>query len=218
MKKFLYSAMILSLAFATSCDNNNADKPKTWDTALGKAGFATDSIWTISGNGITQEWSDAVQASDCSDKNTFSGYNSETSSYNVDCRSNPGQKGDLFSWRAVTEVENLCPEGWRVPDSADFRNLDIALGFSGENRYSSEVNGHSSQAQLDRYFSDWGDAYGGGCGSLGSLYGQGLFGVYWSLSEDSADVGFGLYFCTNGVIYPQNWYYKGIGITLRCIR
>jgi len=54
-------------------------------------------------------------------------------SFLIDCRSNPGQKGDLFSWRAVSELKDvLCPYPWRVPTVQDFIDLDIALGGTGE--------------------------------------------------------------------------------------
>ncbi|MCL2026854.1 MAG: Ig-like domain-containing protein [Bacteroidales bacterium] len=189
-----------------------------WETSLGKASFATDSTWKIPGNGITQEWSDAVQTVDCSSKATFSGWNSTTSSYNVDCRSNPYQKGDLFSWHAVAEVENICPDGWRIPDSADFRNLDIALGFNGQNRYQETVNDTSWQVQLDTYLTTWGGTYGGLCTSVGSLYNQDFSEVYWSQSENNTDLGFRFTFDTNGHIYPQGWGNKGYGRSLRCVR
>ena len=221
MKKLFYSAMILSLAFATSCDKKDDDKPvepKTWDTSLGKASFATDSTWTISNGTITQTWSDAVQTIDCSNKTTFDGGDYMTSSYNVDCRSNPGQKGDLFSWRAVKEVVGICPQGWRVPDTADFRNLDIALGFNGQNRYQETINGHSWHDQLDAYLTIWGGCYGVSCYSDGLLSGQGFSGIYWSQSEGSADSVILLGFNTNGNIDPQGWGNKGSGFALRCVR
>ncbi|MCL2028326.1 MAG: fibrobacter succinogenes major paralogous domain-containing protein [Bacteroidales bacterium] len=222
MKKILYSAMILSLAFATSCEKKDDNKPKTWDTSLGKASFATDNTWKIpAANGApAQEWSDAVQTDSCSSKTVFSGYNSATGSYNVDCRSNPGQKGDLFSWRAVKVVVGICPQGWRVPDTADFRNLDIALGFNSENRYQQTINGHSWQAQLDAYFTTWGGAYGGFCHPNGSLSGQGFNGIYWSQSEHNAGNGLGMDFTTAGYVNPQSWINKnkGYGFSLRCVR
>ncbi|MCL2027030.1 MAG: Ig-like domain-containing protein [Bacteroidales bacterium] len=189
----------------------------TWETSLGKASFATDFTWKISGNSITQEWSDAVQTVDCSSKTTFSGGNS-TSGFNIDCRSNPGQKGDLFSWRAVKEVAEICPDGWRVPTSQDFIDLDIALDFNGQNRYQETVKDTSWQVQLNTYLTIWGGAYGGSCYSDGSLLNQGFFGIYWSQSESSTALGFLLSFNTGGYIYPQNWGSKGSGYVLRCVK
>ena len=188
-----------------------------WETSLGKASFATDFTWKISGNSITQEWSDAVQTVDCSSKTTFSGGNS-TSGFNIDCRSNPGQKGDLFSWRAVKEVAEICPDGWRVPTSQDFIDLDIALDFNGQNRYQEMVKDTSWQVQLNTYLTIWGGAYGGSCYSDGSLLNQGFFGIYWSQSESSTALGFLLSFNTGGYIYPQNWGSKGSGYVLRCVK
>ena len=221
MKKLIYFAMILALAFV-SCkkEDKPITVPESWETGLGVASFVTDQTWTVSGNGIKQIWSDAVQTVDCGNKTSFDGGNSETGAYNIDCRSNnsffPNYKGDLFSWRAVTEVQNLCPEGWRVPTVQDFTDLDIALGFNGENREPTEVNGHSWQDQLDTYLTTWGGAYGGLC-SDGWLYNQDFSGAYWSQSEDSADNGFSMHFRTSGRVYPQGSGTKRLGYTLRCI-
>ena len=214
MKQILYSAMILSLAFAISCDKNNDDKPVEPKTSLGKASFATDSTWKIpAANGaLAQEWSDAVQTDSCSHKTTFDGGDYMTSSYNVDCRSNPNYKGDLFSWRAVAEVEGICPDGWRVPTTEDFQNLDKLLGGTGDNHYD------GTTTQVDKYINTWGGAYGGRCYSDGSLTNQGLRGVYWSQSESSAANGFRMDFTTDGIVTPQFWNPKDSGFSLRCVQ
>jgi len=222
MKKLLTSffALTLSVVFV-SCNNNanigfkvEVQAFGSWDTSLGMASFATDSVWIISGNGITQIWSDAVQTVYCSGKETYEGLG------RIDCRSNPNQKGDLFSWCAVFQL-NLCPDGWRIPDSADFRNLDIALGGNGQYRYQETVNGHSLETQLNWYTGTWGGAFGGICWDDGSLRGQGSSGVYWSQSDsDKPSGGFRLVFDTDGVVIPQDWGDKvyGFGFSLRCIR
>ena len=204
MKNILFYAMILSLVFATSCKKNK-DIP-IWDTSLGKASFATAQTWKISGNSITQVWSDAVEIIDA--KDTYYGGNS-TGGYIIDFRSNPGQKGSLFSWRAVAEVENICPAPWRVPTMDDFINLDKAMGGTGEYREDLDfVN--------TKYLGLWGGAFGGSCYLDGTLNSQGSYAYYWSATEynmGARHLGFG----TNG-ISPQNWLSKYNGFTLRCVR
>ncbi|MCL2413320.1 MAG: fibrobacter succinogenes major paralogous domain-containing protein, partial [Bacteroidales bacterium] len=124
MKKIFLILIIVTITFFPALIN-----AQTWSTALGNASFATDSTWRISGNGITQMWSDVVQTDFCSNKTEFSGVDLTTATFRVDCRSNPARKGDFFSWQAVYELRNeLCPSPWRVPTAEDFRNLDIALG------------------------------------------------------------------------------------------
>jgi len=204
MKKIIYSAMILSLMLATSCSKNKDDG--TWNTSLGKARFATAQTWVISGNGITQVWSDAVEIIGAED--TYNGGN-ETDGFRIDFRSNPDYKGNLFSWRAVVETANICPAPWRVPTVDDFINLDKAMGGTGEYREDLDfVN--------TKYLGLWGGAFGGSCYLDGTLNSQGSYAYYWSATEynmGARHLGFG----TNG-ISPQNWLSKYNGFTLRCVR
>jgi uncharacterized protein (TIGR02145 family) len=215
--KILYSAMILLLVVVVSCDKNykTASTPTTWKTSLGRASFATDSTWTIvsTDSTIIQVWSDAVQTDSCSGKTTFNGGSS--SSYRIDCRSNPGHKGDLFSWRAVAEVENICPRGWRVPAREDFVNLDIAMGGNGENRGWEEMGQFLEDTYLNP--SVWGGTRGGffHLGSLDDFSNTRVF-FYWSQTEH-IDNGFSLYFIT-GSLAPQGTSRKNYGLPLRCVR
>ncbi|MCL2413657.1 MAG: fibrobacter succinogenes major paralogous domain-containing protein [Bacteroidales bacterium] len=211
MKKLITTLIIaMSVVVFVSCNN------KTWYTALGNASFATDKIWTISGNGITQIWSDAVQTDYCSNKTSFDGGDFRTSTFNIDCRSNPEFSGDLFSWQAVYELrDELCPYPWRVPTMEDFVDLDIALGGTGRWRQATAEN---AQFVVDNYINRWGGAFGGICGSNGTLHNQGLWGHYWSLSDENVDFGFRLRFTKPGLISPEDVDGKGAGFSLRCIR
>ena len=182
MKKFTTSILVLALSLGVFA------QPNTWPSTLGNVSFATDSTWTISGNGIFQIWSDAVQTDSCSNRTEFDGgcgnivigYN-----FNIDCLSNPGQKGDLFSWQAVYELRyELCLYPWRVPTKQDFIDLDIAFGGTGRLR-----NGRI-QFVTDNYINRWGGTYAGTskkntiCGQV-LLTGQGLFASYWSQSQST---------------------------------
>ena len=211
MKKLIYFAMILALAFVSSCKK---DKIETlvvphWETELGLASFATNQIWTITGRDIIkgtdreikQVWSDAVQTTICSNKTSYDGYN-ETG-HNVDCRSNPGQKGDFFSWRAVAEVENLCPEGWRVPTSQDFFDLHSAVTVKND--------GYDNYRQLliDR----WGATLNGYCSGSGGIYPNPDKGFYW-MELGSMVLGDFFYHGESNPYFPD----FSVGHALRCIR
>ncbi|MDR0437156.1 MAG: hypothetical protein LBH22_02500 [Bacteroidales bacterium] len=209
MKKLLMSFFALTLSFGGFAQQFN----------LGKVSFATDSVWTISGNGITQIWSDAVQTDSCSHKTSFDGGTWQTLIFNIDCRSNPDYKGDLFSWRAVNELKDkFCPHPWRVPTRQDFVNLDIVLGGNGQNRFQQLVNADSGQTPLDNYINRWDGAYGGNIGVGGSLIAQGLWANYWSQTEDDATSVRILIFSANGYINPQGAFFKNNGFSLRCVR
>jgi uncharacterized protein (TIGR02145 family) len=189
----------------------------TWNTSLGLASFATTQTWTIG----SQTWSDAVQTVDCSNSSSFNGGDWVSSSFNIDCRSNPGQKGDLFSWRAVSEVAELCPEGWRVPTAEDFKNLDIAMGGTGENRWGEGY----AQFVTDNYIGRWGGAYGGSCAADGTINSQRSSAAYWSLSVSETNTNWGLnlnfeinFMGSLDFVNPQGHDNKSSGLTLRCVR
>jgi uncharacterized protein (TIGR02145 family) len=184
---------------------------------LGQVSFKTSQTWTISGNDITQEWSDVVMASGCK-KDNFNG--GSTSVFNADCRQNPGY-GDLFSWVAVNTYKNeLCPNGWRVPTAQDFIDLDIAMGGTGNNR------DNALQFINDNYLNSerWGGNFGGSTSitNIGVLVGQGSSADYWSLSEYNAERAFTLGFRATGNIYLSTGSDIGInknyGVSLRCVR
>jgi len=189
----------------TTTDGNKTAACAVTVNLLGQVSFKTSTIWTIpAAHGLPkQEWSDVVMASGAK-KNGFNGDI-------ADCRQNPGY-GDLFSWEAVnTYKDQLCPAPWRVPSMQDFIDLDKLMGGTGEYRPDlTFVN--------DKYLALWGGAFGGNCGSVGALGGQGSWAHYWSATEFSAPNARHLYFDTSGVIYPQLWFNKNYGLTLRCVR
>jgi hypothetical protein len=175
-----------------------------WDTSLGTVSFATPQTWTVE----NQVWSDAVQATNCN-KTTYNGGSS--GSFNSDCRSNPGQKGDLFSGCAVTRFQNqLCRTPWRVPTVQDFVNLDIALGGTGIFQ--------QNLTHLNKYLNSWGGTYGGFCHENGDRSSPGSVATYWSQSEFNADSMFTLWLFTPFLINPEHGFHKAYGASLRCVR
>jgi len=188
-----------------------------WGDSLGIVSFHSNQEWTIEGNGITQIWSDAVTATNCQ-KADFEG-EADTFSFNADCRTNPNFPGDFFSWCAVVRfADELCPYPWRVPTREDFRNLDIALGGTGENRFTNSSNIATTEFVIENYINRWGGAFGGNSALIEKLDNQNFRGVYWSLTE--ADISFGhhLFFNVLGTIFPQDVWDKSRGLKLRCIR
>jgi len=201
------TALLFIVSVALSA--NVFARQNTWTSALGNVSFTTDSTWTISGNGIFQVWSDAVQTDYCSNKTEFSGGGCGRP-FRVDCRSNlGGKKGDLFSWKAVYELrKELCPYPWRVPTKQDFIDLDIALGGTGENRRG-DVEFVDS-----KYLGRWGGSLSGN--TIGN---QGIAGSYWSQTKDAFGFAYNLSFSINGgFVSPQISTMKTNGFSLRCVR
>ncbi len=180
---------------------------------FGTVSFASATTRTITGNGITQVWSDAVTATGCQ-KTAFNGGSS--GAYRIDCRSNPSYPGDLFSWCAVAKyASTLCPAPWRVPTEDDFINLDKALAGPGSNRTgaSSELPKYTGKGT-----NQWGGAYGG-FSNAGSLSQQGSHAYYWSQTEYLVDRAYYLYVDSTGYIYPHSILnFKQFGFPLRCVR
>ena len=194
----------------TTTDGNKTAACAVTVNLLGKVSFRTTTIKTIpAANGVDkQEWSDVVMASGAK-KDSYQGFADGV--YRADCRQNPPY-GDLFSWYAVdTYANQLCPAPWRVPTADDFINLDKLMGGTGEYRIDlTFVN--------DKYHALWGGAFGGACGSDGTLFYQGSRANYWSATEYNATSARVLYFGTNGHTSPQDWSSKYYGFTLRCVR
>jgi uncharacterized protein (TIGR02145 family) len=254
MKKLLYFAMILSLAFIVSCKSEEGrpigepDRNVNLDNAVFT--FTSDSIWTVTNGNTVQFWSDAVTADSCEKRTTFIGaglwdpitksWKDTTTSvwaFNADCRSNPNQKGDLFSWRAVEEYKNkICPDGWRVPSSEDFRNLDMILGGTGGSRW-----GLDSAYIMENYVffngairnpagdtlrliprSAWGGNFSGRSGTTGILRDQFStsnrtpHAYYWSLDDLSDERAVALLVGKDGV-NPQSSGEKSNGFAVRCV-
>ena len=182
-----------------------------WGASLGTVGFHTNNEWVIEGNGISQTWSDAVTASNCNNKTTFSG--GSGNNFNADCRSSPGFPGDFFSWCAVVRfAHQLCPYPWRVPTLQDFINLDLALGGTAENR------AVSAEWVFDNLVGRWGGSFAGGSTSVGAIVTPNTWGIYWAQSEYDAGGGNVSRFCTAGSVGPIHHSGKGNGVILRCIR
>jgi uncharacterized protein (TIGR02145 family) len=186
----------------------NNDATPGWGESLGTVSFVTNQTWKV-GN---QEWSDAVQATNCNKTAFYGGwYDDGEYNFRADCRSNPNQKGDLFSWCAVARFgATLCPTPWRVPTVEDFIALDEALGGTGDFNVDNDL--------LHKYFNFWGGAYGGYCDGMGVLHTQGSNASYWSQTKNQGTLARYLNFDMNFYIYPQGSLPKRNGFTLRCVR
>jgi len=187
-----------------------------WGQSLGTVRFATDNTWAISGNNISQIWSDVVTATACQ-KTTFDGGPADPPfNFNADCRSNPDFPGDWFSWCAVVRFQyDLCPYPWRVPTGQDFRNLNIALGGTGFT---------NNSAIRERYVSIWGTTFAGGIRYDGDISNFSELGLYWSQSEPEAGMpGYHplsgwLLVIHDDIRLQQQGLVKSSGASLRCVR
>jgi len=90
-----------------------------------------------------------------------------------DCRvSDQETAGYFYNYSALTQgqvgetIQGLCPGGWRVPsggESGDFAQLNAIY-----------------QGKIDRWQDEWRSSLAGDAIYSGELFGQNLFGYYWS--------------------------------------
>jgi len=207
---------VLTVVMLNRCNVNTPN----WGNSLGTVTRGGER--TISGNDITQIWSDVVTATSCQ-KETYAG--GANGNFNADCRSSPDFSGDLFSWCAVVRFQDeLCPAPWRVPTKEDFINLDKAMGGSGARE-------QWSSGLRDNYINIWGGAYSDHCnpeGVLSTTRGGNLSwgnAFYWSQAEDYewTDYAYFLLFDSAGNTLlppqlPHRLYRKSFGFRLRCVR
>lgn len=57
------------------------------------------------------------------------GYSSVKAPFRVDFEADYEEYGNFYTWEEAT---SLCPEGWRLPTDADWKNLEMALGMSAK--------------------------------------------------------------------------------------
>jgi len=187
---------------------------------IGAVSFTSNNEISISGNGISQIWSEPVTTTNCQ-KTAFDG-GEGSFMYKADCRSNPNYPGDLFSWCAVIRYGALlCPHPWHVPTKQDFINLDIAMGGDGTSR--DDVPAEELQRYTGTSANEWGGTYCG-YGLKAGLTGQGAGGFYWSQNSSNMADGFSLEFNTDQPPHTQSSIRaaghlpKYAGLSLRCVR
>ncbi|MCL2028590.1 MAG: hypothetical protein FWG79_08935, partial [Bacteroidales bacterium] len=172
----------------------------------------------ISGNKITQRWSDVVTTTGC-EKTGFT-----PSNVAADCRNSTNGSGvHYFTWCYVMRYQaQLCPSPWRVPTCQDFINLDVAMGGTGELRDLTDnatSNGWTGTDANEKYTGTaagtWGGARWTALDPLNGL--PDVLSLYWSSSESSITIANDLFYA--GIILnPVNIGTKGSGIALRCVR
>jgi uncharacterized protein (TIGR02145 family) len=114
---------------------------------------ASTKTWVITGNGITQTWSDQINTRDC---NISSFTNSTTV---PQCRSVTYNNVLYFfyNWSYVNANKDImCPSPWRVPTANDVMILDLALGGNGQNR-----TGADKSWMIEKYNNEWGHSHVG---------------------------------------------------------
>jgi uncharacterized protein (TIGR02145 family) len=197
----------------------------TWGGSTDPNTGITTVIGTGSAAGLAQQWTGHVKTTTCSSRilEFRSGVGGTATrsegKFIADCRSSHVAEADLFSWCAVMRFKDqLCPDGWRVPTTADFCALDRIMNSD------SDCNVQRSTSTSDGFRGQWaGAAYTGYADPAGGWWPQlELFtrSFYWSQSPhadvtEAYHLSYGSQFTGSRENSRGN---KSSGMALRCVR
>lgn len=115
-----------------------------------------------------------------------------------------GNKKEYFTWDEAMDIEKKLPDGWRLPTRSEWAILAEEFGTDDNG----ELDGAKLSEALDLPLSGY--RYGG------STYSQGSYGYYWSSVAYNNNYAYNLLLNSSDV-YPQDYYSKWNGFTVRCI-
>ncbi len=138
--------------------------------------------------------------------------------------------GKLYSWFAATDPRGLCPQGWRVPGDADWKDLELALGMDATELDNIGYRGTAANVggQL-KSVTGWVAPNTGATNSSGfsalpggyAGYDQtfeflNTWGNFWSASDNGAGSGFGRTLASGEAGISRGQYIQQVGYSCRC--
>lgn len=143
--------------------------------------------------------------------------------------------GRHYTWQEATGG-NICPEGWRIPDNADWEDMGKAL-CGGDVEFDKDWPGAASLVTPDAYFNGerfWPFSVNNThqatvrfnplpCGYMqtnnGGFYGLSSYGMWWSASPFDDDNAYYRYIYWDSADFRPGFTSKsGIALNVRCVR
>ena len=128
--------------------------------------------------------------------------------------------GYLYNWYAVNDSRNIAPEGWRVPDDADWKKLKVNRKYTGSSMAHDASLWVDGDLKNNQNFGTCGFfALPGGCRRYDGYYNYiGEYASFWSSRNYNKD-----YACHYLLRYDDTDMYryaanKRDGFSIRCIR
>jgi uncharacterized protein (TIGR02145 family) len=128
--------------------------------------------------------------------------------------------GRLYTWEAAI---NASPEGWRLPDAGDWKELELELGMDAEEADSLGWRGTDQGTQLKEGGTSGFEALLAGYkdGTVqwdGRFFDMGYYASFWSATEYDAETStaYWMYTTSEGVL--KHNYDKTSALSVRCIK
>ena len=144
--------------------------------------------------------------------------------YNNDAANN-AKYGKLYNWYATSPTmngnKNVCPTGWHVPTDAECTVLTDYLGgktvVGGKMKEVGKTSWKTPNTSATNT-SLFTGLPGGHRYINGVYYSIGSYGYWWSSSEYDRSAAWARYLCTNNGDASRDDFYKGYGLSVRCLR
>ena len=153
-----------------------------------------------------------------------SAWNKLTSGAYCDYENKPSNSvtyGRLYNWFAINNPRNISPEGWHVPTDEDWDILTEYLGGdsiaggklkeTGLTHWNSPNTGATNE-------SDFTARPGGYRGGSGSFVGLGVYGNFWSSTDESSALAWGRYLYFEDSNFVRGHGSKTYGFSIRCVK
>lgn len=135
--------------------------------------------------------------------------------------------GRLYNWYVVNDIRGICPEGWHVPSSDEFSDLDYMFGGPLESgKYLKEAGTSHWEKPNDAINISLFSALPGGHRE-GGFSRLGLYAFFWNCNEYIGDACITdkengcAHECSFNYLlsyFNQDWGFKSRGMSVRCIK
>lgn len=129
-------------------------------------------------------------------------------------------KTDNTRWRTSKTIYDPCPSGWRIPDGDDNGVWAKAFGTSDifEHNRDKANNGMNFSMKLGSSPSIWYPASGSLMEESGSLKTVGVEGSWWSISHNSGNYAYYMYFSGFDNVCAALAFGRATGRSIRCLK
>lgn len=181
-----------------------------------------DQIWFLE-NLRTTKYSDGSNIQFVTDNNQWAGLTSGAYCWFENNNIYEIPHGKLYNWFAVDDGRGLCPDGFRVPSTADFTELVeflgghfVAGGKLKQDGFSTWISPNTDATNSSKF-----NAVSTGDRHPSGVHQSGFFGYYtnlWASDEASSTEGASLFLGTGTASAPLSSRDKKYGEPVRCVK